>query len=283
MLHSVQRTPIFANRACFTRMPPLAPAGGALTCKKKPHIANSNPFSCTKKPFPCKKNLSLAEKKLSLQKKPFPCNKILLYMFAFVMHTQATTASYKYENLKNPRDFHSLSLSLSNRDKIGEKAIPQRKRVYPYPLGAGSARPKPKIGAPENPLFLGFSVLRGESRPLSQTMVSEGARPWGRGRSGDCEFHSFLGVTTFLQHAPTKLSAPKWRFPTEFQKNRQSCRRKIRLCEGLELYIILKISKSQISISIRLQSRGICEASSVCYASGVRGGYPHRGAEKNAH
>ena len=31
-------------------------------------------------------------------------------------------------------------------------------RVYPYPLGAGSARPNPKMGAPdpENPLFPGF-------------------------------------------------------------------------------------------------------------------------------
>ena len=39
----------------------------------------------------------------------------------------------------------------------------QQKGVYPYPLGAGSARPNPKMGAPdpENPLFLGFSVLRG--------------------------------------------------------------------------------------------------------------------------
>ena len=65
----------------------------------------------------------------------------------------------------------------------------QQTRVYPYPLGAGSARPNPKMGAPdpENPLFLGFSVLRGGLRPWSQTMVSEGARPWGRGRSGDCE------------------------------------------------------------------------------------------------
>ena len=43
-------------------------------------------------------------------------------------------------------------------------------RVYPYPLGAGSARPNPKMGAPdpENPLFLGFSVLRGELRPWSR-------------------------------------------------------------------------------------------------------------------
>ena len=30
-------------------------------------------------------------------------------------------------------------------------------------------------------------MLKGGLRPWSQTMVSEGARPWGRGRSGDCE------------------------------------------------------------------------------------------------
>ena len=55
-----------------------------------------------------------------------------------------------------------------------------------YPLVAGSPRPNPKMGAPgpENPLFLGFSVLRGGPRPWSETMVSEGARPRGRGRSG---------------------------------------------------------------------------------------------------
>ena len=60
---------------------------------------------------------------------------------------------------------------------------------YPYPLGAGSARPNPKMGAPdpENPLFLGFSGLGGGLRPWSQTMVSEGGRPWGRGRSGKCD------------------------------------------------------------------------------------------------
>ena len=52
----------------------------------------------------------------------------------------------------------------------------QQTRVYPYPLVAGSARPNPKMGAPdpENPLFVGFSVLRGGLRPWSQTMVSEG-------------------------------------------------------------------------------------------------------------
>ena len=65
----------------------------------------------------------------------------------------------------------------------------QQTGVYPYPLVAGSARPNPRMGAPdpENPLFLGFFVLRGGPRPWSETMVSEGARPWGGGRSGDCE------------------------------------------------------------------------------------------------
>ena len=61
--------------------------------------------------------------------------------------------------------------------------------VYPYPLGAGSARPNPKKGAPkgraetENPLFMGLTALRGGLRRWSQTMVSIRARPWGRGRS----------------------------------------------------------------------------------------------------
>ena len=41
----------------------------------------------------------------------------------------------------------------------------------PTLLGAGPARPNPKMGAPdpENPLFLGFSALRGLPRP-----------PWSR-------------------------------------------------------------------------------------------------------
>ena len=71
-------------------------------------------------------------------------------------------------------------------------AFYQQTRVYPYPLGAGSARPNPKVGSPdpENPLFLGFPVLRGGLRPWSQTMVSEGARPRGWGRSGDSHFTS---------------------------------------------------------------------------------------------
>ena len=35
----------------------------------------------------------------------------------------------------------------------------------------------------ENPSCIGFAVLGGGLRPWSQTMASEGARPWGRGRS----------------------------------------------------------------------------------------------------
>ena len=50
------------------------------------------------------------------------------------------------------------------------KFLTQQTRVYPYPLVAGSARPNPKMGAPdpENPLFLGFSVPRGGPRPWSR-------------------------------------------------------------------------------------------------------------------
>ena len=56
---------------------------------------------------------------------------------------------------------------------------------------------------PENPLFLGFSVLRGGLRPWSQTMVSEGARPWGRGRSGDCSLRS--EETELARNAAAKI------------------------------------------------------------------------------
>ena len=82
----------------------------------------------------------------------------------------------------------------------------QQTRVYPYPLVAGSPRPNSKMGAPdpENPLFPGFSGLRGGPRPWSQTMVSEGARPWGRGRSGDCkETVSNTEVSEFFLPSPS--------------------------------------------------------------------------------
>ena len=72
----------------------------------------------------------------------------------------------------------------------------QQTRVYPYPLVAGSARPNPKMGAPdpENPLFLGFSVLGGGPRPWSETMVSEGGQTmwWVK-----CKFSSLNFVKEF--------------------------------------------------------------------------------------
>ena len=58
----------------------------------------------------------------------------------------------------------------------------------PWARGLRDQIQKWALHTTENPLSLGFSVLRGGSRPWSQTMVSEGARPWGRGRSGDCEY-----------------------------------------------------------------------------------------------
>ena len=78
--------------------------------------------------------------------------------------------------------------------------IGQQTGVYPYPLGAGSARPNPKMGAPEteNPSCRGLTALRGGLRPWSQTMVSEGARPWGRSRSEFAELGTKLLHTLFL-------------------------------------------------------------------------------------
>ena len=88
------------------------------------------------------------------------------------------------KNLKNTKDFpHHANPWKSWKISISKQGS------TPTPWARGLRDPNPKMGAPdpENPLFLGFSVLRGGSRPWSQTMVSEGARPWGRGRSGDCE------------------------------------------------------------------------------------------------
>ena len=41
-------------------------------------------------------------------------------------------------------------------------------------------------------------MLREGLRPWSQTMVSEGPRPWGRGRSGDCDFFGGVGSADFI-------------------------------------------------------------------------------------
>ena len=73
--------------------------------------------------------------------------------------------------LKIQTPFISASLDCPSRS--------QQTGIYPYPLGAGSARPNPKMGAPdpENPLFPGFSVLRAGI----ETMVSD--HGLGRGQT----------------------------------------------------------------------------------------------------
>ena len=95
-----------------------------------------------------------------------------------------------------------LALTLAS-----DTAKSQQTRVYPYLLGAGPARPNPKMGAPdpENPLFLGFSLPRGGLRPWSQTMVSEGAKPRGRGRSGDCEKDLGRALNVWIGYSPPIL------------------------------------------------------------------------------
>ena len=83
-------------------------------------------------------------------------------------------------------DFHSDTPILEAQTYLPKSPkFSNKTRVRPYPLGAGSARPNPKMGAPdpENPLFLGFFCAQ---RGI-ETMVWEGARPWDRGRSGDYE------------------------------------------------------------------------------------------------
>ena len=93
-----------------------------------------------------------------------------------------------------------------NRFRTKCRVRGQQTRVYPYPLGMGRARPNPKMGAPdpENPLFVGFSVLGRGLRPWSQTMVSEGARPWGRGRSRDFQ----AGSENESQNKPSAEQLP---------------------------------------------------------------------------
>ena len=109
----------------------------------------------------------------------------------------------------SPAKIHTFPIQ--DPHKISPPRNSQRKGVYPYQSGAGSARPNPKMGAPdpENPLFLGFSVLRGGLRPWSQTMVSEGARPWGRGRSGDCEIHLQKSRFQPIKRFPRKFNLGK--------------------------------------------------------------------------
>ena len=48
-------------------------------------------------------------------------------------------------------------------------------------------------------------MLGGGLRPWSQTMVSEGATPCGRGRSGDCDCRRLMAVNSML----AKITLPK--------------------------------------------------------------------------
>ena len=87
----------------------------------------------------------------------------------------------------------------------------QQTRVYPYPLGAGSARPKSKNerSRPRKPLISSvFCAQRG-----IETMVSEGARPWGRGKSGDCELKQLDIASIHFKgkvcNPPDSLQSPK--------------------------------------------------------------------------
>ena len=45
-------------------------------------------------------------------------------------------------------------------------------------------------------------------RPWSQTIISEGARPWGRGRSGDCDFAVFQTKVAHLCVCLVRIKMP---------------------------------------------------------------------------
>ena len=70
-----------------------------------------------------------------------------------------------------------------------------KKKGLPLPLGRGVCETKSKNGRsrPRKPFFSRVFC----SQWGIETMVSEGARPWGRGRSGDCEesFSCFFPIS----------------------------------------------------------------------------------------
>ena len=112
-------------------------------------------------------SLSLSSRSLSLSIRlsiPLSCSFLLfLSIYPFCLSQRLFMVSVAH--------FASLSVCLS--------ACLQQTRVYPYPLGTGSARPNPKMGAsdPENPAFLGLSVLRGGLRPWSRKDHGVGVEP----------------------------------------------------------------------------------------------------------
>ena len=71
------------------------------------------------------------------------------------------------------------------RDAAGMPHYTSANKGLPLPLGRGVCETKSKNGRsiPRKPFISRvFCAQRG-----IETMVSQGARPWGRGRSGDCE------------------------------------------------------------------------------------------------
>ena len=83
---------------------------------------------------------------------------------------------------------------------LGYERFCSAKRGLPLPLGRGVCETKSKNGRSRPPKpFISrvFCAQRG-----IETMVPEGARPWGRGRSGDCDLLIFPGrfVTCRVSH-----------------------------------------------------------------------------------
>ena len=113
----------------------------------------------------------------------------ILIFFSFWKTARKTT--------KKARILYS-SRTLNSSGKKGKRLKSQEflekeksaSKGLPLPLGRGVCETKSKNGRsrPRKPFVSRvFCAQRGILTPWSQTMVSEGARPWGRGRSGDCE------------------------------------------------------------------------------------------------
>ena len=112
-----------------------------------------------------------------------------------------------FEGKRGVSNLKELRGSVSSSGEIGKRLI-QQTRVYPYPLVARSARPNPKMGAPdpENPLFLGFSVLKGGSRPWSRKGPDHGVGvdPEIVTNGGAKRIVRFLGGKTCHRACPPK-------------------------------------------------------------------------------
>ena len=110
---------------------------------------------------------------------------------------------------------HELSSREGNPTRKKKNTHPKKKRVCTNNLRNSSAplfylfykekggqfvQTVPKVFAQTLVLF-GWVGCKSFLRSEGETMVSEGARPWGRGRSGDCEVN--LLCSRFL-HEPAK-------------------------------------------------------------------------------